>query len=67
MIHVRFKREHEWALKLQTFYPYGLKEKGSAKNNNSNIDKVPVGKIFPSLPRTGISQVHSRLSGRALL
>ena len=47
-------------MKLRTFCVYGLNEKGSAENknsNNSNTDEAVVRKIFPPLPRARIRQV----------
>ena len=50
MVQIGLKRDRKWAFKLQAFNPYGLNEKGSGGNGNSNIDKVVVGKFFLSLP-----------------
>ena len=44
-------------LKLQTFYLYGLNEKGSVGNKSSNTDEVVVRKFFPSLSRNGRREV----------
>ena len=61
MTHILLKCERKWALKLRTYYPYGLNEKGFGGNNNSNTDKVTVEKIFPLHPKTGIRQIRSEL------
>ena len=51
-------------MKLRTFCVYGLNEKGSVENKNSNKsnnDEAVVRKIFLPLPRARIRQVtHPR-------
>ena len=42
----RLKREDFWIKRLRTIYPYGLNDR--VKDGNSG---VPVGKLFPPLPR----------------
>ena len=44
----RLKREDFWMKTLRTVYPYGLNEKTKFMSRN-----VPIGKLFPPLPRTG--------------
>ena len=44
----RLEREDYWIKTLRTVYPYGLNDR--AKSINSDI---PVGKLFPPLPRHG--------------
>ena len=47
--------------KWPAFYLHGLNEKGFGGNDNSNIDEVEFGKIFPPLSGTGATEAHSRL------
>ena len=54
---VCLKPERKRTLKLQTFYLYGLNEKGSLGNKSSNTDEVVVRKIFPSPSRNGRREV----------
>ena len=51
----RLKREDFWMKTLRTVYPYGLNDR--AKSINSNI---PIGKLFPPLPRHGNKFVNQR-------
>ena len=52
----RLEREDYWIKTLRTVYPYGLNDR--AKSINSDI---PVGKLFPPLPRHGSKFVDQRL------
>ena len=51
----RLEREDYWIKTLRTVYPYGLNDR--AKSVNSDI---PVGKLFPPLPRHGHKFVDQR-------
>ena len=51
----RLEREDYWIKTLRTVYPYGLNDR--AKSINSD---VPVGKLFPPLPRHGNKFVEQR-------
>ena len=51
----RLKREDYWMKSLRTIYPYGLNEKSKYMNQN-----IPVGRLFPSLPRYGEKYLHQR-------
>jgi len=44
----RLEREDHWMKKLRTVYPYGLNERTKFMSQD-----VPVGKLFPALPRYG--------------
>ena len=44
----RLEREDHWMKTLRTVYPYGLNDRTKLMNNN-----LPIGKLFPSLPRHG--------------
>lgn len=61
MTEIDLKLQCEWALKWRAFYLYGLNEKGFWGNDNSNIDEVAFGKIFPPLSETRITEVQSIL------
>ena len=61
MTEIDLKLQCEWALKWRAFYLYGLNEKGFGGNDNSNIDEVAFGKIFPPLSETRITEVQSIL------
>ena len=52
---IRLDREEYWMKKLRTIYPYGLNERARDTNNN-----IPVGKMFPSIPRARERVVRSR-------
>ena len=52
----RLEREDYWIKTLRTVYPYGLNDR--VKSINSEI---PVGKLFPPLPRHGNKFVDQRL------
>ena len=51
----RLEREDYWMKTLRTVYPYGLNDR--AKSINSD---VPVGKLFPPLPRHGNKFIDQR-------
>ena len=51
----RLGREDYWMKTLRTVYPYGLNDR--AKSMNSD---VPIGKLFPPLPRHGSKYVDQR-------
>ena len=51
----RLEREDFWMKTLRTVYPYGLNDR--AKSINSEI---PIGKLFPPLPRHGNKYVDHR-------
>ena len=51
----RLEREDYWIKTLRTVYPYGLNEKTKSMNSD-----VPIGQLFPSLPRHGVKYVDQR-------
>ena len=55
MLQYRLKREDHWMKTLRTVYPYGLNDKTKDMNK-----EVPVGKLFPSLPRYGPRYIDHR-------
>ena len=46
MLEYRLQQEDYWMKTLRTIYPYEVNEKTKVMNKN-----VPVGKLFPLLPR----------------
>ena len=48
MLKYRLEREDYWMKTLRTVYPYGLNDKTKMMNRN-----LPVGKLYPPLPRHG--------------
>ena len=46
MLEYRLQQEDYWMKTLRTIYPYEVNEKTKIMNKN-----VPVGKLFPPLPR----------------
>ena len=46
MLEYRLQQEDYWMKTLRTIYPYEVNEKTKVMNKN-----VPVGKLFPPLPR----------------
>ena len=55
VLRYRLQREDYWMKTLRTIYPYGLNEKTKDMNKD-----LPVGKLFPSLPRYGLRFVNQR-------
>ena len=53
----RLQREEYWIKKLRTIYPYGLNERARDYHHDE-----PVGKMFPSIPRSRERVVRSRRS-----
>ena len=51
----RLKREDHWIKTLRTVYPYGLNKRTKGMN-----EILPVGKLFPSLPRFGSRYIGQR-------
>ena len=51
----RLKREDFWMKTLRTVYPYGLNDRTKSMNS-----EIPIGKLFPPLPRHGIKYVDHR-------
>ena len=60
MSKLRKEHEDEWIKKLRTIYPYGLNEKASGKETDSQVLHSAVGKMFPPLPRSRDRPVRSR-------
>jgi hypothetical protein len=60
MSKLRKEHEDEWIKKLRTIYPYGMNEKASGKETDSQILHSAVGKMFPPLPRSGNRPIRSR-------
>ena len=52
----RVERENFWMKELRTIFPYGLNERARGHNDN-----VPVGKLFPPIPRSSVRKLRSRL------
>ena len=52
----RLQREDYWMKTLRTVYPYGLNERTKFMNKD-----IPVGKLFPPLPRYGDRYVNQRM------
>ena len=51
----RLEREDYWIKMLRTVYPYGLNDRTKSMNTD-----VPIGQLFPSLPRHGLKYVDQR-------
>ena len=51
----RLEREDHWIKTLRTVYPYGLNERTKSMNAD-----IPIGQLFPSLPRHGSKYVDHR-------
>ena len=52
---LRLQREDYWMKTLRTIYPYGLNEKTKQMNR-----EVPIGSLFPPLPRYGTKYLETR-------
>ena len=57
MLKYRLEREDYWMKTLRTVYPYGLNDKTKSMNKD-----IPIGKLFPPVPRYGTKFVdkHTR-------
>ena len=55
MLQFRLEREDYWIKKLRTVYPYGLNEKTKFMKEG-----VPIGRLFPPLPRHGERYINIR-------
>ena len=53
----RLEKEDHWMKCLRTVYPYGLNERVKGSD-----ETIPVGKLFPPLPRTGLRGVRTRIN-----
>ena len=51
----RLEREDYWIKTLRTVYPYGLNDRTKSMNA-----EIPIGQLFPSLPRHGTKYVDER-------
>ena len=51
----RLQREDYWIKTLRTVYPYGLNERTKFMNQD-----IPIGKLFPALPRYGNKYIEER-------
>ena len=51
----RLEREDHWIKTLRTVYPYGLNDRTKSMNSD-----VPIGQLFPPLPRHGTKFVDQR-------
>ena len=53
----RLEREDYWIKTLRTIYPYGLNERVKGSD-----DSLPIGKLFPPLPRSRVRGIRTRIN-----